>query len=391
MFKFPTPEQVKFRMAVVLMICFGVLLWLPTVDSFFGFDHSPQPNENRALAKFPVFTASLDGVHDYPAGLEAHFRDHFGFRNRLIRWERRWKHDWFQESASPDVFIGRKGWLYFSGDHMVEHFQGLKLLSPEDLKNWQTLLEKRRDWLAQRGIKYVFCIPPDKQSVYPELLPEWLSGLRATNKLDQFVAHMKAHSTVEVLDLRTVLLEAKKTDCTYLRTDTHWNTYGGFVAYQTLMETLRKQLPELTPPLQLTNFDISPLSQAAGDLSKMLSEPHAAPETNAFKYTLRSTQPKLKVVDISERLPQKWRPLTEPKATLFDGAPGKAVVFRDSFAGTWYAFLGYHFHEVLYIWQYSWDAAFLEREKPAVVVDEMLERFFSNSDPAKLMEKDALP
>ncbi len=378
-------------MAVVLILCFGVLLWLPTADHFLKLDYAPQPNENRALAGFPKLTASLDGVHDFPAGLEAHFRDHFGFRNRLIRWERRWKHDWFKESASPDVFTGQKGWLYFSGDHMVEHFQGLKRLSADELKSWQALLEKRRDWLAQRGIKYIFSIPPDKQSIYPERLPEWLAGLQATNKVDQFVAHMKAHSTVEVLDLRPVLFAAKTNECTFLRTDTHWNTYGGFVAYQALVNALARQLPGLPPPLQLSDFDISPLRQDGGDLSRMLATPTAAVETNAFKYILRGSRSRLEVVDVSDRLPQKRRPLTEPKATLYDGAPGKAVVFRDSFAGTWYAFLGYHFHEVVYVWQYSWDAAFIEREQPMVVIDEMLERFFSNTDPDKLMEKDALP
>ena len=51
MFKFPTPEQVRFRMAVVLMLCFAVLLWLPTLDFFFGMDYAQQPTENRALAR----------------------------------------------------------------------------------------------------------------------------------------------------------------------------------------------------------------------------------------------------------------------------------------------------------------------------------------------------
>ena len=181
MFKCPTPEQVKLRMAVVLMLCFGVLLWLPTLDFFFGLDQTQKPDENRAIAKLPVLPASLAGLHDFPAGLDAYFRDHFGFRNRLIRWERRWKHDLFKESASPDVIMGRNGWLFFSGDYMMEHFEGLRVFPAEELRNWQTLLEKRRDWLARRGIKYLFVITPDKQSIYPELLPEWLAGLRSTN------------------------------------------------------------------------------------------------------------------------------------------------------------------------------------------------------------------
>ena len=385
------PEQFKRNTAVTLIVCLFVLLWLPTLDYFFGLDHSQQPTENRALAHFPTLTASLDSVHDFPAGLENYFRDHFGFRNRLIRWERRWKHDWFRESAAPDVIIGRDGWLFFAGQHMIEHFEGLKLWTDAEINDWQKLLEKRRDWLAQRGIKYIFVLCPDKHSVYPELLPPWLAGLGRSNKVNQLIAHMKAHSTVEMLDLRPVLLEAKKNAITYQYSDTHWNSYGGFVAYQSLVSALQRQLPGLPAPLPLTAFDQRPSQKPGGDLTKILAQPNPPMETNDTVFALRSAGPKLTVADVTERFPKKWRRLTEPKATLFDGATGKAVMFRDSFAGTWYAFLGYNFHEVLYVWQYEWDAAFLEREKPQVVIDETLERFFNIAEPAKLLQQDALP
>lgn len=387
----PLSEQFQHNTAVALIVCFLVLLWLPTLDFFFGLDRTPQPNENRALTRFPVLPDSLAAAHDFPTSLEMYFRDHFGFRNRLIRWERRWKHDLFKESASPDVIMGRNGWLFFSGDYMMEHFEGLRVFPAEELRNWQTLLEKRRDWLARRGIKYLFVITPDKQSIYPELLPEWLAGLRSTNKLDQFVAHMKAHSTVEVLDLRPALLEAKRSALTYLQTDTHWNTYGGFVAYQALVNALRRQLPGLPEPLPLTDFNRRPTERTGGDLTRMMGQPNLPRDTNAILFSLRTPRPKLTVVDASDRLPsKKRRPLTEPQSTRYEGVTGKAIVFHDSFACTWYPFLGYHFQEVVYIWQYEWEAAFIEREKPAVVIDEMLERLFLKADPVELLEKDAL-
>jgi hypothetical protein len=61
--------------------------------------------------------------------------------------------------------------------------------------------------------------------------------------------------------------------------------------------------------------------------------------------------------------------------TLNDKASGKAIVFRDSFASSWYSFLGQHFREVINIRHYDWDRPLIEREKPDVVIDEILERF----------------
>ncbi len=385
------PEQFKYNTAVSLIVCLFVLLWLPTLDLFFHLDRSPMPNENRALASFPVLKANIASIHDFPAGLEAYFRDHFGFRNRLIRWERRWKHDLFRESASADVITGQDGWLYFSGEYMMENFQGLRKFSPEVLQGWQALLEKRRDWLAARGIKYLFVIPPDKQSVYPEFLPDWLANRGAPNKLDQFVAHMKAHSTVEVLDLRPVLLEGKKSAATYLQTDTHWNAYGGFLTYQALVRALARQLPDLHEPLPLSAFEQHPIAHETGDLGKMLGQVSHLVESNGVAIVPRAPLGKPAFKLAPERFPKKWRPKTEPALTEYDAPTPKAMLFRDSFAGSWTWYLGYHFHEVLYIWQYEWDANLIEREKPTVVIDEMLERFLNNEEFLTLMQKAALP
>jgi len=91
------------------------------------------------------------------------------------------------------------------------------------------------------------------------------------------------------------------------------------------------------------------------------------------------------------RLPKRDAKELDPRYTLNDKASGKAIVFRDSFAGSWYPFLGQHFREVLYVWHYDWDRALIEREKPDVVIDEILERFFNLQDPVALARKDQLP
>ena len=140
-----------------------------------------------------------------------------------------------------------------------------------------------------------------------------------------------------------------------------------------------------------SGFGSGPQDDTGFDLVRLLAPPNPPMETNDSLFLVRAPRSKVEILDAPDRLPQKWRPRTEPKVTKYDQATGKAIVFRDSFAGTWYPFLGYHFREVLYIWQYEWNAAFLQREKPTVVIDEMLERFFYNTDPAKLLQKEALP
>lgn len=376
-------------MALLQAALFLIALWLPTLDSFFNLDKAPWLNEKRTPATFPAIAPNAKSLLALPAGLEAYYNDHFGFRRRLIRWEQRWKQDVFKESSLPDVMIGRDGWLFFTAQHMIEHYRGLKTFTPDELQSWRSLLEKRRDWLIQLGIKYLFVIAPSKHSIYPEYLPTWMTKMGPETKLDQFLAYMKAHSTVDVLDLRPALLEAKKTARTYLYTDTHWNSYGGFIGYQSVMRSLARQLPALGGPLLLEAFELTPLKETGGDLSTMLGQD--MPERDGFELTAR---PPLQFPTATEDIniyAKQWPKYMEPIYTENPSEKFKLLMFHDSFSNAWVPYLGHHFKRVVYIWQYNWNKSVIEKEKPDIVVDEILERSFNVADPKKLMQEDGLP
>jgi len=367
---------------VALITGFVLALWLPLLDSFFGLDATPPANENRQFAKFPELKG-IAGLKSFLAGVEAYFNDHFGFRKRLVAWNNQWKHDWFHEAPFSSVLAGRDGWLFFTSDQMVEHFTGLARLTAEDLDTWQTLLEARRDWLARLGTKYVFVIAPDKPSVYPEYLPDWLKKGEQPLKLDQFISHMKANSTVPVLDLRGPLLAAKSTSLVYPLTDTHWNSLGAFIACREIIQTLSHEFPELLlQPLSLDAFERKPLPAYQGDLARMAGQ--MTPETNLFTLTPRPPLTPLDQTNGKSR-PQKRWPQVDPIITLNPTARGEAILFRDSFANNMIPFLGYRFNETVYVGRLAWDFAFLERERPAVVIDEVAERTFNILDPKILL------
>src|SRR2546421_3554931 len=109
-------EKLRAGPAWLLSAAFFILLWLPLVDWAFHLDHAPMPNEKRAPARFPDLASGARRWHQLVSDLDAYYSDHFGFRNRLIRWNNRWKRKWFKESSVADVMIGRQGWLYFTGN-----------------------------------------------------------------------------------------------------------------------------------------------------------------------------------------------------------------------------------------------------------------------------------
>ncbi|EEF59048.1 alginate O-acetyltransferase AlgX-related protein [Pedosphaera parvula] len=377
------PREPNSPAQMALIIAFVLFLWLPTLSIFFHWDHSRKLNEKRKLAEFPAWHAGSNRISNFIIGLDKYYSDHFGFRKQLILFEHAWKRQIYKESPFPDVLIGKYDWLYYSGDHMIENCQGSDLFCLQELHDWQSLLECRRDWLARQGIHYIFVIPPDKHRIYPEYLPEWIAHLGPTSKLDQFFGYMKTNSSVEVLDLRPALMEAKHSRFTYLRNDTHWNEYGAFVGYQALLQKLSCQMPHLKP-LSPDCFQLQYSDKPGGDLATMLGQEQTLHEKEAVSLSPRPPLQLLQISNAPNLLGKYWNPERLPVITTNPSARGNAIVFRDSFSIAWIPYIGHNFNKVTYLWQRELDLPFIQAEKPDVVVDEILERFFCRSNPHEL-------
>lgn len=379
------------RANIGLIAAFFVFLCLPTVDSFLRLDRAAAINENRALAEFPAFHANLDGLGKYLSGLESYFNDHFGFRKRLVRWDQHWKRQIFRVSKYNNALVGKDGWLFYTAGLMIDDVMGNRPFSESELEDWRQLLTHRRDWLAARGIRYLFVIPPDKHTIYPECLPEWLAGAaRPPQRIEQFVNYMKAHSDLPIVDLRPALMDAKKDFRLYFQTDTHWNYMGGYFAYRRIMEELASLgLP--VRPLDLSAFEVSTADLPAGDLARTLGQENSRTDPGvAILNPKPPLDPVLSRADPS-LLERKWIPGTEPQVTENPKKTGKLLIFRDSFAWNLMPYLGHHFGRVVYLWQTNWNKGFIESEKPDVVIDEMLERFVITRNPAELRAADEAP
>ena len=372
---------------------FAALLSLPALDYFTGVDVTRPPDENRLPAPKPQLKDwNLRALQNWFAGAEDYFNDHFGFRKRLIRWCQQWKSRLYRDESGHKVLVGPHGWLFSGELEMIDHYLGLARFTPAQLRAWQTLLEKRRDWLAARGIKYVFIVAPDKHDIYPEELPLWLQNAAPAGretKLDQFLEYMKTHSTVSVLDLRPPLLAAKGTASTYLQIDTHWNLFGAFVAARQVIQALAAQIPGL-PPLRLEDFTYTNVPARDGDLSRLLGRPMAEKNFFVFKPKPGVTTPEIR---LATNLVSAWNPHA-PNAISENAAPltVDAVVFHDSFGMSWREFFGHCFKRAVFeAERREFNPRVIEENRPQVVISEFLERFFNTFDPNEMLAREALP
>ena len=97
--------------------------------------------ENRRLASLPARPKSLREVYHLPPKLSEYFKDHFGLRSELIRWQAEAKMNWLRSSGSPQVLLGKDGWLFHAGEGEVEMFTGSAPFDAESLAEWARFLE----------------------------------------------------------------------------------------------------------------------------------------------------------------------------------------------------------------------------------------------------------
>jgi hypothetical protein len=140
-----------------------------------------------------------------------------------------------------DKFVeGKDGWLFLARDtnHVIHQHTGRLRFSQRTLEDWRHVLEARFAWLARRQIPYFFLVPPNTHAVYPEYLPDDVVTV-AERPVLQLLGHLREHeSKARIIYPLEELVAHKQHDLVYIKTDTHWNDLGAFVAYKRLMSDI---------------------------------------------------------------------------------------------------------------------------------------------------------
>ena len=361
----------------ILIIAFLVLLVGMLVGTFFSWDFY-EVQDNRGLARKPDL-ASLALVQ-IPSQYEAYFNDNFGFRNALIRRYNKLLKRYFGRKSTK-VTLGEGKWLFSS--KIIPDYLGYASTRKEDLERWRLVLEGKRAWLAEKGICYIFVVPPNKAIIYSEYLPEKIALRKGQTRLESLLAYMKDNSDVPVLDLTPALLEEKKLRQVYFSGDSHWNAYGCFVGYQQLILSMKRCLPGLSDPMPFDPqwIDMVPF---VGGLIHMggLDEDDYREVGPRLQFGPQNVYRQVKSQDdwVIEAITRQHGEGSNgyPMHTYNHENELRAVIFHDSFMVSMPTYLAWHFAQVENLWlrsNYNLLKKAVESYHPDVVIDEVQERF----------------
>lgn len=369
-------KRLLFNAFVVFVFTVGISL--PLVQLTTGALPRTEVVDNRTLAPLPSLELTRLSIAQYPGQFEAWYADHMGMRGLLVSGYR-----WLTDAVlrSPDhVMIGRDGWLYLRKGvrqnvetaPLVRDWCGRFTFTEKQLESWVSTISANKTWLDERGIAYLFVVPPNKMSVIPEHLPKNADCRHGTTRLQQLKAALARRTGIEVLDLKGVLRRAFESgESIWYRTDTHWNVRGVVAAYPALLERILALQPAAR---RIESFVVSKQRVRMGDLGLMVQLDGLTPDAI---WLARPADP------LSRETPTPFSDQTDSfgrrsSARLVENPDlPTALVFHDSFFdGLMNDFLSESFSRTVFVFHGhpEIDRSLVEQEKPDIVIHEMVER-----------------
>ena len=227
----------------IICICFAALLLALMVVPFAGMifgGGSGTSAEKRNAAEFPALIKDGGANLSFGTEFEAWFRDRFALRSELTQADAEIKLGLFNTSPEDDVVAGKDGWLFYADT--VPDFCREERLTEIDFLRLVTVIRLESEYARSRGAGYVFAVAPNKNSIYPEMMPAGFTVQEKDSLSRRLIAALKAQG-VPVADLEAALLEAKNSGKgpLYYTGDSHWNLLGSNIAAEALHEAFRGQ------------------------------------------------------------------------------------------------------------------------------------------------------
>lgn len=324
--------------------------------------------DNRPLHEKPV-----KFNRDYAKDFEAYYNDTFAGRKKVIS-----KYVKLQKKLKIDTgqyFYGLNDWIFYdsikanNGNTLVDYYAEV-YFDDDDLQKMAEGINMANEFYAKKGIKYMIVVAPNKENIYSEFMPERMQKIRKSeiSRMDAAVKYLEQHTDVKILNLKPEILAAKPdfAQNLYYKKDTHWNEIGSYIGFEKIASGFASLGFKVKAPILQSSMITE------GELKDMDMESGAQEISYNVNYR-NNLQP--------ECLNDEDNPNVSWCETKGTGNNKRLLMFADSFAGGLMLYINKTFETVYYIpagsKKLSEIEAFVEKAQPDLVVDELVERYFS--------------
>ena len=343
---------------------FLFILYIPSISWFFISDGSSYNKiDNRKLYDFPVL--NIITAKQFPKNFDKYYDDHVPYRTALINFDSIMQYKIFGFVNSSKVVFGKNGWLFYcdknDGDSMAD-YKRINQFSYSEMDKIANKINCVKQKVEDRGAEFIYFVPPNKENVYPEYMPNGIIRANYISRTNQFLKYLNTKYKINTVFPFDEILLMKNKYPVYDRLDTHWSVPGAYAGTSVLLREIKIVLPDIS------SFNCQEVFNANNELAKMagfIDPKQILGDSSTTSVDLWKDMP-IKKEDISDEITRFTNHLAESdKKVLFIG---------DSFRGAMMPIMATKFKNILFVHRNSFLFDYLDTEKPDYVIYETVER-----------------
>ena len=204
--------------SLFLCLCLAPVLLIPL------FGHQKLENDTAA-AVWPALTENGKLNRNYFSQVSDYVDQNIAFRRQLVSANGLLMRAVFKSSSQDNVVVGKDGFLFYSSS--LDTYTGRNSMNSRQLHNAAVNLRLLQDILSDDGIRFVFTIAPNKNSLYGQYMPDRYQADPSSRSVTALTPLLK-EMQVNYADL--FALFENTDEILYHKTDSHWNNRGAAMA-----------------------------------------------------------------------------------------------------------------------------------------------------------------
>lgn len=167
----------------------------------------------------------------------------------------------FNRIPTSDVLLGDDEFLFPTSDedsgysYVADYFGELKPTESELSRYYNGIKELTEEY-REHGAEVYFVIIPNSQTIYPELMPDYMGTISEDTRLKVTTRYLGKRAVQNYLDLTEYLLNAKEHGELYNNTEDSLNSRGAYYAYLAVLNKLPSYVRKEVTPVELTPDDL---------------------------------------------------------------------------------------------------------------------------------------
>ncbi len=286
-------------------------------------------------------------------------------------------------SETANVVTGKGGYLFYgetSGDYL-----GADVMSAREVYSTAKTLELIEEYCNGAGVNFTFAAVPNKNSVLGEYMP--YNFIKGENKNLTSIYACLEEMGVNTADVYGAVSACDNTQELYYKTDSHWNSFGAYIGFKEIINSLGETEPKLLQNLGAADFEKG--SSHVTDLSSMLMSKNSTAEDDVqvknYESLISSFSVKIRgaVTNDTEELLRQINDKDEDISLISTAgtspeAKGQLFMLRDSFCRAMLPYFAYTYEGAEFVKSAAVNAYIYDLSEYNDFVFEIIERNLGN-------------